>query len=67
MQRALKRLRNASPARVWWYIYHRQMRICRREIDKMVFDVMMYGSGAYRIGPEVPDLIEHVKFGEFSE
>lgn len=61
------RRRSASPARLWWYIQHRLGRIFRREMNKVAVDAMMRGSGAYRIGPEVPDLIEHISSEQFRD
>jgi hypothetical protein len=43
-----------------WKRYYRQVRIIRRESLKAAMDVLVFGAGFVRIGPEVKDFIEHV-------
>ena len=60
----MRRRRISSSARRWWYVWHRQKRIVRREAMKQAFDAMFFGSGYVRIGESVPDYIEHIPIGQ---
>jgi hypothetical protein len=54
--------RNAP--RQMWKWYYRQIRIATRESRKAFVDMIVYGSGAVRIGKDVPDFIRHVPIKE---
>lgn len=43
-----------------WKKTWRQLRICRRESNKAAMDTLLFGSGFVKIGPNVPDLIQHI-------
>lgn len=50
--------------RAQWKYVHRQMRIIHRESEKTLTDVMLFGTGFTRFGPDVPDGIQHVPIAE---
>lgn len=52
-----------SLPRLVWKRLHRQLRIARRETAKAFEDMAVFGSGCYRVGPDVPDSIRHVPIG----
>lgn len=50
--------------RAQWKYVHRQMRIIWRESKKTMTDVVFFGQGFTRFGPDVPDGIQHVPLAE---
>ncbi len=43
-----------------WRQLYRQLRIVNRETQAAAADMIVFGTGAIRIGPEVPDFIQRV-------
>lgn len=49
-----------TPARAWWKVVYRLQRIARREILAAALDCSFFGTGAYLVGPDVPDLVQRI-------
>ena len=53
-----------TPARLWWKIYWRQLRIIKRETHKQYMDTLIFGIGFVQVGPNIPDGIRHIPRSE---
>lgn len=49
-----------STIRAAWKVYWRLRRICLRETRAAELDMLLYGVGFVKVGPDVPDLVMRV-------
>lgn len=54
-----------SPARAWWKATYRLQRIACREILAAAWDCVLFGTGAYEVGPDVPDFVRRIDPASF--
>ena len=52
--------RKLTPARLWWKLWWRQLRIIKRETTKQWQDTIIFGTGFVQIGPDRLDGIRHI-------
>jgi len=50
-----------------WRKHYRQLRIIRREAWKACQDMIIFGTGAVKVGADVPDLIQYVAIRDLFE